>query len=64
MEAQTKKIQELEDIKNKQTETNNTITEMKTTLEGINSQINEAEEWISELEDRMLEITAVERNKE
>ena len=64
MEAKIEKIQELEDIKNKQTETNNTITEMKTTLEGINSQINEAEEWISELEDRMLEITAVERNKE
>ena len=29
---------------------NNTITEMKNTLEGINSRINEAEEWISELE--------------
>ena len=31
---------------------------MKNTLEGINSRLNEAEEWISELEDRMGEITA------
>ena len=42
----------------------NTITEMKTTLEGINSRITEAEEWISDLEDRMVEFTAVEQNKE
>ena len=39
---------------------NNTITEMKTTLEGINSRIMEAEERISDLEDRMVEFTAVE----
>ena len=37
---------------------------MKNTLEGINSRINEAEEWISELEDRMMEITAMEQNNE
>ena len=43
---------------------NNTIVEMKNTQKGINSRINEAEEWISELEDRMMEITAVEQNKE
>ena len=42
---------------------NNTITEMKTTLEGINSRITEAE-WISDLEDRMVEFTAAEQNKE
>ena len=41
----------------------NTITEMKTTLEGINSRITEAEEWTSDLEDRMVEITAMEQNK-
>ena len=41
----------------------NTITEMKTTLEGINSRITEAEERISDLEDRMVEFTAVEQNK-
>ena len=43
---------------------NNKITEMKTTLEGINSRITEAEERISDLEDRMVEFTAAERNKE
>ena len=43
---------------------NNTITEMKTTLEGISSRITEAEERISDLEDRMVEFTAMEQNKE
>ena len=33
-----------EELKNKHTETNNTITEIKNTLEGINSRISEAEE--------------------
>ena len=33
---------------------NNTITEIKNTLEGINSRITEAEEQISELEDKMV----------
>ena len=42
---------------------NNTITEMKTTLEGINGRITEAEERISDLEDRMMEFTAMEQNK-
>ena len=35
---------DLEERKNKHTETNNTITEIKNTLEGINSRISEAEE--------------------
>ena len=43
---------------------NNTITEMKNTLEGINSRITEAEEQTRYLEDRMVEITAMEQNKE
>ena len=43
---------------------NNTITEMKTTLEGINSRITEAEARISDLEDKMVEFTAAEENKE
>ena len=43
---------------------NNTITEIKNTLEGINNRITEAEEGISELEDKMVEITAREQNKE
>ena len=57
-----KKIQEmftkyLEELKNKQTETNNT-------LEGINSSITEAEEQINDLEDRMMEITGAKQNIE
>ena len=43
---------------------NNTITEIKNTLERINSRITEAEEWISELEDRKMKITAEEESKE
>ena len=54
---------DIEEIKNKQTEMNNTITEIKNTPEGNNSRITEAEEQISELEDRMVEITAKEQNK-
>ena len=42
----------------------NRITEMKNTLEGINSRITKAEEQVSELEDRMVESTAMEQNKE
>ena len=43
-----------EELKNKYTETNNTITEIKSTREGINTRISEAEEWMSELEDKMV----------
>ena len=41
----------------------NTITEIKNTLEGTNSRITEVEEQICELEDRMGEMTAKEKNK-
>ena len=37
---------------------------MKTTLEGINSRITEAEGQITDLEDKIVEITAAEQNKE
>ena len=43
---------------------NNIITEVKNTLEGINSRITETEEQISDLEDRMVEFTATEQNKD
>ena len=35
---------------------------MTNTLEGINSRITEAEEQTTDLEDRMMEITAIEQN--
>ena len=43
---------------------NNTVTEMKNTLERINRRITEAEEEISDQKDRMVEITDVEQSKE
>ena len=63
------KIQEmfnknLEELKSKQTMMNNTINEIKNSLEGTNSRITEAEEWIIDLEDKIVEITTAEQNKE
>ena len=68
MEVWIEAIQEmftkdLQEIKRKQAVMNNTITKMKSTAEGVNSRITEAEEWKSELEEGMVEITA-EQNKE
>ena len=54
--------EDLEELKNKHTETN-TITEIKNTLEGINGRISEAEQQISKLEDKMVKITSEEQNK-
>ena len=55
------KIQEtfnkdLEGLKSKQTMMNNTINEIKNALEGINSRITEAEERLSDLEDKIVEL--------
>ena len=55
---------DIEESKSKQTVMNNTINEIKNTLEGINSRITEAEEWISDLQDKTVEITTSEQNKE
>ena len=43
---------------------NNTINDIKNSLEGINSTITEAEKRISDLEDKTVEITTAEQNKE
>ena len=62
MEKMKKSVNKgLEELKNKHT--NNTIAEIKNTLEGINRRICEAEERISEWGDKMLEITSEEQNK-
>ena len=37
---------------------------MNNTLEGSNSKITEAQEWVSDLEDRMVEVTVAEQNIE
>ena len=63
------KIQEtfnkdLEELKSKQTMMNNKINEIKNSLEGINSGVTEAEERVSDLEDKIVEITTAEQTKE
>ena len=52
---------ELENIKNNQTDREDTITEMKNTLEGINCRLNDTEELINKVEDRMVDITEAEQ---
>ena len=42
----------------------NIITEMKNTPKGINRRVNDTEEWISKLEERVVEITEAEQKKE
>ena len=53
---------ELEELKNKHIETNNTITEIKNTVEGINSRISKAEEQIVSWKMKW-QITSEEQNK-
>ena len=54
---------EMQDIKLKQEEMRNTITKIKNSLEAANSRIQEAEEWTSEVEDTLVEITDGEQKK-
>ena len=42
----------------------NKLTEMNNTLKGINSRVTETKKWISDLEYRMVEITAAKQNIE
>ena len=53
-----------EEIKKSQLKMNNAINEIKNTLEGTNSRITEAEDMISEVEDKMVEINGGEKKKE
>lgn len=41
---------------------NKIISELKNTHEGTNSRITEAEEWISDLQDRMVDITTTKQD--
>ena len=52
---------DLEEIKKSQSIMNNAITEIKSTLDGTDRIITEAEVRISEVEDRMVEINEAER---
>ena len=53
---------DLNEIKNRQSAMRSTITEIKNALKGT-QKITETEEQVSELEDRMVVITEVEKNK-
>ena len=66
MTTNLKKIfnKDLAEIKKRQSAMNNTITEIKNTLYVTNTNITKAEEWISELEERMVEIIETEQNRE
>ena len=55
---------DLEELKRNQAMMKNTINEIKHTLEGISSRITEAEQRKSDLEDKIVEITTAEQNKE
>ena len=61
---QEKFNKDLEELKSKQTMMNNTINQIKNSLEGVNSRITEAEEQISDLKDKIVEIMTTEQNKE
>ena len=67
MDAQSRKledfIKELDNTKDNQTKLKKITTDMKNTPEGINIRLNEMEEWINELEDRILEVTATKQEK-
>ena len=44
-------------------ELKNTISEIKTTLERMNSRLDDTEEWINKLKERVVEITRIEQKK-
>ena len=68
LETRTEKMQEmfkyLEEIKKSQAIMNHAINEIKITLEGTNSRITEAEDRISDVEYRSVEINEAGRKKE
>ena len=55
---------ELETVKKTQSIIDNSISEIKSTLEAKNSRLNDTEECISDLEDRIMEITQSEQQKD
>ena len=63
MDVQARSQKFVENIKT-HTEMKNTIMETKNTLDGINSRLNDTKEWIRELEERELKITAAEQKNE
>ena len=69
LEARVDKLQstlseDIQDLKLKQAEMQNTITEINQSWQETISRIQEAEGWIREVEDRLVEITDAEQKRE
>ena len=63
-DVQQRLSKEIQDLKLKQAEMQNTITEIKNSLDATNSRIQEAEEQISMAEGRLVEIRDAEQKRE
>lgn len=59
-----KEIENIRKFQTELTELKNTITELKNTLKDIYSKLDNAESWISHLEDKVVDITQIEQQKE
>lgn len=55
---------ELENIKKNQSDLKNRVTKIENILEVINDRSNDTEEWMSNLENRVMETTEFEQKKE
>ena len=55
---------EKESIKKNQLEMKNSINEIKNDQDGVNSRLEEAEKWITDLEDRVMESNQAEQERE
>ena len=69
LETKSEKLQEtlskeIQDLRIKKAEMQNTITEIKKSLEANKSRIQEAEEQIREVEDRLVETTDMKQKRE
>ena len=55
---------EIEELKFSQGETKNAITEMQSQVEAIKMRMDKSEEWISDIEDKIMENNEVEKKRE
>ena len=55
---------ELENIRTSQEKLENSFSEMQTELKAIKRRMNNAKEWISDVEDRIMEITQTGQQRE
>ena len=62
--ARKKNAKDARNVYQRPGRTKEETTEMNNTLERINSRITRVEEWISDLEDRMVKITKAKQNME